>query len=232
MHTDPFFDTREYDIEFTDGTQDKYTANLIMNNMYAQVDEKGYQFKLSADIQDHRKYRTAISKEEGKIRSANGTERGNITTRGWEVMVLYKDGLTDCIQLKDIKESKPVEVAEYAVTNRIQDKPAFACLVSKVLRCWNIIIFRVKSKYWKTTHKFGIRLPKTVAEALRIDKEAVNDYWYKALNKDMSKVNFAWKRVDGVTLDQKILESVKELTGHQEINCSIIFDVRMEFQQK
>ena len=28
-HANPFFYTREYDIEFTDGSVDKYTANLI-----------------------------------------------------------------------------------------------------------------------------------------------------------------------------------------------------------
>ena len=29
VHVNPFFDTREYDIEFTDGSMDNYTANII-----------------------------------------------------------------------------------------------------------------------------------------------------------------------------------------------------------
>ena len=48
----------------------------------------------------------------------------------------------------------------------------------------------------------------------------------------MIKVKVAWKWVYGVTQDQEILESVKELIGYQEINCHIIFDVHMDFQQK
>ena len=28
-HANPFFDTREYDIEFRNGSVDKYTANII-----------------------------------------------------------------------------------------------------------------------------------------------------------------------------------------------------------
>ena len=60
-----------------------------------------------------------ISKEDGKIRSSNGTERDKITTRGWEVMAMWKDGSTDWIHLKDINGSKPVEVAEYVVANHI-----------------------------------------------------------------------------------------------------------------
>ena len=40
-HTIPLFDTREYDVEFTDGTMEKYAANVITENMFAQVDSEG-----------------------------------------------------------------------------------------------------------------------------------------------------------------------------------------------
>ena len=110
LHTNPFFDAREYNKEITDGTQDKYTANLIAENMYAQVEGKDNQFQLLAEIQDHWKVGTAISKEEGKIGSANGTNRDKIMTRGWDVMVIWKDGSMDCIQLKDIKDPKLVKI--------------------------------------------------------------------------------------------------------------------------
>ena len=49
-------------------------------------------------------YRTVISEQEGNIRSANGTESDNITTIGWDVMVLFKDEYTHWIQLKDTKD--------------------------------------------------------------------------------------------------------------------------------
>jgi hypothetical protein len=49
------------------------------------------------------------------------------------------------------------------------------------------IISKVKSRYWQTTHKFGIRLPKTVTEAaLEIDKVTDMDFWRKAVNKEMN----------------------------------------------
>ena len=47
---------------------------------------------------------TDISREEGKIRYDNRTEWDKITTRGWEVMVLWKYVSTDWIQLKDTKD--------------------------------------------------------------------------------------------------------------------------------
>jgi hypothetical protein len=43
------------------------------------------------------------------------------------------------------------------------------------------------------THKFGICLPKTVAEALEIDKATDTDFWRKAVNNEMAKVKIAWK---------------------------------------
>jgi hypothetical protein len=38
----------------------------------------------------------------------------------------WKDGMTDWLPLKDLKESYPVQVAEYAVANKFAKQPAFA----------------------------------------------------------------------------------------------------------
>ena len=38
-HTNPFFDTREYEIEFIYGTWDKYAEIPITENIYAHVDD-------------------------------------------------------------------------------------------------------------------------------------------------------------------------------------------------
>ena len=40
-HVNPLFDTREYNIEFTDGSVDKYTNNVITENIFSQVDDEG-----------------------------------------------------------------------------------------------------------------------------------------------------------------------------------------------
>jgi hypothetical protein len=39
------------------------------------------------------------------------------TTHGWHLRVLWKDGMTSWERLVDLKESNPVEVAEYAVAS-------------------------------------------------------------------------------------------------------------------
>jgi hypothetical protein len=231
-HTNPFFDTREYEVEFTDGTTEKYTANVIADNMYAQVDDEGNMFQLLSEIVDHKKDGTAIDISDGTTTSANGNVKPKITTKGWELLVLWKDRSTSWVKLKDLKASNPVELAEYAVTNRIAEEPAFKWWVSDTLRKRNRIISKVKRKYWRTTHKFGIKLPHSVEEALEIDRVTGTDHWRKALNKEMSRVKIAWNAKDGITPDDVRSGKVKDMIGFQEIGCHIVFDVKMDFTRK
>ena len=100
--TNPLFDTRQYEIEFTDSTKEKYTANIIAENMYAQVDNDGNMFSILAEITDHKKDETAIPISEGTVTSANGTMRNKITSKGWKLLVLWKDRSTSWEKLKDL----------------------------------------------------------------------------------------------------------------------------------
>ena len=79
-HANPFFDTREYDIEFTDGSVDKYTANVITENMFSQVDDEGNQYFLMNEITYHRKDNTSITISDGITSGHNGNESPKIIT--------------------------------------------------------------------------------------------------------------------------------------------------------
>ncbi len=54
-HTNPLFDSREYEIELEDGTEDRIFANKIAKNIYAQLDDEGREIMKFRDIIDHRK---------------------------------------------------------------------------------------------------------------------------------------------------------------------------------
>ena len=124
-HTNPLFDTREYEIKFTDGTREKYQANIIAENMYAQVDSEGNQYLLLQEITDHRSDNSAIPISEGMVRSANGMSKPKQMTRGWFLLVQWHYGSVRWEKLADLKASNPVEVTEYAVVNWIIKEPAF-----------------------------------------------------------------------------------------------------------
>ena len=61
------------------------------------------------------------------------------------------------------------------------------------LRKRNRIIAKVKSKYWVRTHKFGIKIPKSAAEARQFDAENGNTFWLDAILKEMKNVRPAFE---------------------------------------
>ena len=196
----PLLDHSIYQVEFSDGTTEELTANVIAENMLSGCDSQGVHYQILSEMIDHKKDGSAIRKEDGYIKSNNGsTPKPKITTRGWKLLVEWKDGSIDWVPLKDLKASNPIELAEYAIANNISEEPAFNWWVKKTLRKRDRMISKVKSKYWRTSHKFGIRIPKTVDEALRIDRETGTDYWSKAIEKEMKNVRIAFDKLEGVT---------------------------------
>jgi hypothetical protein len=119
-----------------------------------------------------------------------------------------------------MKNSFPVETAEYAVANKIDTKPAFVWWVPYVMRKRSQLICKIKkgkTKYWHRTHKYGIELPKSVDEALEIYRRTGTTFWRDAINKEMKNVLPAFEfRVD----DQVPI-------GYKHITCHRIFDVKM-----
>jgi hypothetical protein len=62
-----------------------------------------------------------------------------------------------------MKESYPLEVADYVTANNIANEPAFPWWVPFVLKKRERILRKVKTKYWSTSHKYGLELPKSVS---------------------------------------------------------------------
>ncbi len=87
-----------------------------------------------------------------------------------------------------MKNSYPVQLAEYATQRRLAGEPAFAWWISHVLNKCNRIIGKVKAKYWIRTHKFIVKVPRTVEEAHAFDKENGATVWWDAICKEMLNV--------------------------------------------
>ena len=68
----------------------------------------------------------------------------------------------------------------------------FQKALMKTLKKRDRIISKVKSKYWQTTHKYGIRVPKSIQEALDIDKENGDTRWQDAIRDEMKNVRVAF----------------------------------------
>jgi hypothetical protein len=119
-----------------------------------------------------------------------------------------------------LKESNPVEVAEYAVAKSLLDATDFVCWYPRVLKKHIRIIAAITKRYHKCTHKFGIEVPKSWDDCVRLDKENHNTLWQDEVRKEMKNVQTAFKIMNGE-------ESVPPT--YQEIHCHVIFDVKMEY---
>jgi len=224
-HRHPILDTRTYEVEFPDGQVAEYSANVIAENMYSQCDAEGRQYLLLDEIVDWRKDESkAVKLEDKYVYSHNGNRYFRKTTKGWDLCVRWRDGTTTWERLADLKESYPLEVAEFVVAHKLHEEAAFAWWVPYVLARRKRIISAVNRRYHKRTHKYGIEVPKTFDDCVRIDNENGNTLWQDAVRQEMSKVRIAFKILDD---DETIPPT------YQQILCHMVYDVKMEdFRRK
>ena len=90
--------------------------------------------------------------------------------------------------LKYMKNSYPVQMANYAVQHRITGDPAFAWWILHVLAKRNRIIGNMKSKYWVQMHKFGVKISKSVQDSKAFDEENVNTLWWYDKCKEIKNI--------------------------------------------
>ena len=93
-----------------------------------------------------------------------------IATAGWQICCQWKDGSTSWKKLSELKESQPMQTAEFAFTQGIDHEPAFN-------------LTKQETRYVKRSHKFGIELSKTVEEALTLDTMNCNTLLADAISK-------------------------------------------------
>jgi hypothetical protein len=124
--------------------------------------------------------------------------------------------------LTNLKESHPIETSEYAKIIGVDHGPAFNWWVPHVLKKRVQIISLVKKnnpRFLKRTHKFGVEVPKTIKDALDIDRRNGNNFWADAIAKEMKDVYVAIKI---------LLDGQSAPISYQKIPCHMIFDIKME----
>ena len=115
-------------------------ANVIATSMYAQCDPDGHEYVMFDSLVDFRRSDDALRPEDQKVLKADGRSYMRRTTAGWELCVLWKDGSTTWENLSEMKESYPIECAEYAVSQSLQEDPTFNYWVSHVLKSVSLLL--------------------------------------------------------------------------------------------
>ena len=129
----PLLNSIVYDVEFADGHVKEYAANVIAQNILSQVDSDGY--ALFQGIVDYKIDKSvAIPKSKKWLTTPRGLQRLRKSTVGWKLLIQWKDGSETWVPLKDLKESHPVETAEFAKARGIEDEVAFSYWVPHTLK--------------------------------------------------------------------------------------------------
>ena len=219
----PLLNTILYDVEFDDGTVKQYSANTIAMNMYDQVDRDGYSLTTFDCIVRHEKTDEAVPKSLQMLKTKSGQERKRKSTNGWKFLIWYHDGSEHWVPLKTLKETNPIEVAEYVIARGLDLEPAFDWWVPYTMRKRDLVVSSINSRIRKTTHKYGVRVPRSIEECIALDKENGNLLWRNAIEKEMKNVAVAFEILEK---GQKAPIGWKKSSGH------LVFDVKMDFTRK
>ena len=224
-HQNPILDSRRYIAKFRDGEEAEFAYNVIAEHLLSQVDSEGKQYQLFHKIVNHRKLKNAVAKAD-QMRQDGDRSVKKKTTAGWDLEVEWRDGGTSWLPLKTLKETNMVDVAEYAIANKIADEPAFDWWVPYVIKRkerLNKRFVKATQRHQRVGYKFGVRLPTTVDEALRIDAEEGTTFWKAAIEKEMDKARIAFEILE---------EGEAPPAGYSKIPTSWVFDVKMDFTRK
>ena len=134
----------------------------------------------------------AFPKMDKYITTSRGQRRLHKTTAGWKLLVKWRDQIESWVKLSELKESHPMDTAEFAKLRRIDNKPGFAWWVLHTLKERNAII-AMKVRLRTTTHKYGIEIPTSVDHAMEIDRKNGNTMWKDALALEMFNVGVAFE---------------------------------------
>jgi hypothetical protein len=225
-NVNPILNSRVYLAEFPDSHIQELSANTVIEAVYNQVVDEGFDEQLFQDFIDHRYDSNVLSETElahiQQLREP-GSGKHFCTLKGWEICVSWKDGTTSWHEMSDIKNSFPLLLAKYAVSNDLAHEPAFAWWVPHTMKKEKRLIKAIRSRYSQRSHKFGIYVPRTVEEALEIDRKTNTTYWKDAIHKEMSNNRLAFR----------FLEDNEDVpVGYKWIHCHMIFDVKMDFTHK
>ncbi len=81
------------------------------------------------------------------------------------------------------------------------------------------LVKKRSTRFLKKTHRFGIEVPRSVAEAYALNKKNRNTLWADSIAKEMKNMWIAFKI---------LANGDKVPIGFQRMRCHMIFDIKME----
>ena len=166
---------------------------MFVHSQSNSVDSEGFTTNILDQVKIHRNTDESIENSDGYTKDSKGRRSRKITTKGYDFLTKFMNSSESWIPLADLKEYNPLEIAEYAISNKLEKEPAFAWWVPHVIKKQNKIISALASRVQINNMKYGMRIPTSITEAYEIDKENGNTIWRDAIKREMENVSVAFE---------------------------------------
>ena len=166
-----------------------------------------------------------ISDHQGPIRPQDPNYKGS----SYNVLVQWEDGTETWEPLALMIASDPATLAAYARTHDMLDTPGWKKL-KRIARRAHVLQRMVSAskraqRFNAITYKFGVRIPRNVKEAIRLDEENGNTYWQDAMDRELLQL-------DEYKVYHSIGKSTRVPTGYQMIPLRMVFDIKQNLTRK
>eukprot|EP00977_Amphora_coffeiformis_P015090 scaffold4393_cov103-Amphora_coffeaeformis.AAC.1 len=143
--------------------------------------------------------------------------------------MLWNDGSKTWEPLSMIMATDPVTLAVYAKEHGLLETPGWKKLKKYARRAKKLMRMVNQNKraqrFNAVTYKFGVRLPRNVPEAYRLDEKNGNTYWADAIKLEIEQL-----------MEYKTFRDMGRTThippGYQQIPLRMVFDVKQTLKRK
>ena len=143
-----------------------------------------------------------------------------------ELQVLWETGEVTWEPYGVIKKYAPLQVALFAERENLLNYDAWKWAKTYVrkhkrtIRVLRAHYVKVQGRTYR--FQFGIRIPISISEALRLDEQNGNSLWREAIDKEIDKI-----------IDYEVFKPVDAIpAGYQRIPCHMVFAVKVDGRHK
>ena len=166
-----------------------------------------------------------VLRHEGPLKPDHPSYRGS----SYNVLIAWSDGTETWEPLGMMITSDPATMAAYASEHDLLDTPGWKKLKrigrrAKVLRRMLNASKRAQ-RYNEITYKFGVRVPRSVEEARRLDAENGNTLWQEAMDRELAQIK-------EYEVCHSLGKNGRVPPGYQLIPVRMVFDVKQDLKRK
>ena len=166
-----------------------------------------------------------ISDHVGPIKRSDPEYKGS----SYNVLVEWEDGTKTWEPVSLMIASDPATLAAYAKEHDLLDTPGWKNL-NRIARRAHVLQRMINAskraqRFNAITYKFGVRIPRNVKEAIRLDVENGNTYWQDAMKKELGQL-------DEYNCFHSLGKDARVPKGYQQIPLRMVFDIKQDLTRK